>query len=1482
MRYSAFISYSHEVDVQLARRLRSALQTFAKPWHRLRAVRVFQDSSSLAPDPSLWNSVRTALDSSEYFILLTSPEAANSTWVDREIRHWLRTRDLDTVLLVLTRGEIRWDATHDRFDAEVTDALPKSLRDAYTSEPLYLDLRWAENAEHLSLRHPQFRDAAATLQSVLRSRPKDELIGEDVRSHRNARRLAWSGGTVVAVLAIAAALAALVADQQRQEAERQRDTANARLLGVQAEQLLDQNPELLTRSVLLAIEAVRKGAGPQAEQALRNGLSLLPRMAAQIAVAEKLGDVTALAFDSHGERVLIGGDRGLGMWDIARGEMLQFAEGGRFHNLAMAGDGQSVWGLQSNSISRFALENLQSLTLLHQLPTDRGVLGGGKPGWFAWPGDDGSVVVKALEPDAARIRLAPPPRSGERNRVLAIAKYQGGNVVAAIGAEREIDVWSLPEATHLRTIAGPSEVSYRQSLIAMSPNGEHLAAVRGGNAVELWRLDDGTPLRQINHGSDVAKLQFAPDGRTLATAGYRSVRIWDIDGHELFRIPYEQDIKQMTFSADGGLLAIAHWDNAPVTIWDLAADRAGKITIPAERVNGVALSPSARYLATAEDDGVARVWDLQSGREIQRLAHPPDGYENNVSWLVFSPEETELTATSTSGDSTIWSLGGAEQIAHLYAEGIRYSSRLGPNGSLIAGSPDSYQTQVWNVRTGERVAQIGHEGSSWRPLISPDSRLVAVKRKSELFVYSLSTGEQIAHLEIDPKFEIKDVVFSPDARLLLAGGEDEMLTVWDVAGNVSIARVPHDETISHIAVGQDGSVVSTATVTGRVRVFATDDWRELMRREHPALLADVDIGVSRIATADEARVVRVWDIESGELQSEVPYGDEIQLVSIRPGSDLVGIAGRRTLAAIAVGTDEPVLQRRYHPQVTTYEHSKSGRYVAVGLMDGDIEVWDLVDGVPVLDVRGQGAPADVDQVAFSDDGERLISLAHAVHIWDLATGSEIGRTSLGSFGGAADLSPDGTRLAVGDSSSDLTVWDVATVEPVMSANHDSMITSVAISPDGDFVAATGPPSTVARVWRISDSDVVRTIAVDASNGLLKVAFHPDGDRIMTAGRDGSVRFWRLGDGAEVGRLLQGNTILDLDLTADGRFMATTSADYVVRVWSLESNSLVGLVPHAAATQSLALGTDGKLLATVDANNQLSVWRLDQERLLADACERVDRNLRWDEWQQYLGDAAYRRTCTERPLHASFMQAAFEMAQNGEPRQAREQLLRAQELDPTMHLAVDEELLAMSRHLDSHGESLAKKEEFAQAVRSFEAAAQLAGADPYDYEQRARLLATDEKLEAAMDLVRAEQTDEALDLIGQAISIDPSIEIPVSAWNSLCWYGTVYGHADKVLGACDKSVDLAGDDVRGFVADSRGVARIVVGDTAGAIADFETLIAWTADKEAFAELAVERQQWIDALSAGKNPLEGLNLVAHSNYMAGYRMELGMPWQFVNIE
>src|SRR5262249_31538213 len=211
MRYDAFISYSHSADDRFAPALQNGLQRLARPWYRRRALRVFRDETGLSVNPHLWASIEAALDDSRYFVLLASPAAAASPWVNREVSHWLATKSSDTVLPVLTDGTIVWDDAAGRFDAAATTALPALLLAAYSAEPKHLDLRWARDESQLDLRHSRFRSEVATLAAPMHGMAKEDLEDTDVRLHRRAMRLAWGAAATLALLTALAVVAAVFA-----------------------------------------------------------------------------------------------------------------------------------------------------------------------------------------------------------------------------------------------------------------------------------------------------------------------------------------------------------------------------------------------------------------------------------------------------------------------------------------------------------------------------------------------------------------------------------------------------------------------------------------------------------------------------------------------------------------------------------------------------------------------------------------------------------------------------------------------------------------------------------------------------------------------------------------------------------------------------------------------------------------------------------------------------------------------------------------------------------------------------------------------------------------------------------------------------------------------------------------------------------------------------------------------------------------------
>jgi hypothetical protein len=109
LRFHAFMSYSHAADGRFAPALQAALQRFAKPWYRRRALHIFRDKTNLSATPGLWPTIERALADSQHFILLASPEAGRSQWVQREVDWWLARRSARTLLIVVTDGVLIWD-----------------------------------------------------------------------------------------------------------------------------------------------------------------------------------------------------------------------------------------------------------------------------------------------------------------------------------------------------------------------------------------------------------------------------------------------------------------------------------------------------------------------------------------------------------------------------------------------------------------------------------------------------------------------------------------------------------------------------------------------------------------------------------------------------------------------------------------------------------------------------------------------------------------------------------------------------------------------------------------------------------------------------------------------------------------------------------------------------------------------------------------------------------------------------------------------------------------------------------------------------------------------------------------------------------------------------------------------------------------------------------------------------------------------------
>jgi WD40 repeat protein len=846
--YDAFVSYSRDVDGKLAPALQTGLQRFAKPWYRKRALRIFRDDASLSANPDLWGSIVSALDASEFFVLLASPRAAQSKWVGKEVRYWLENKPHDRLLIALTEGAIVWDATDSPSGSGMESALPAVLRGVLEGEPRYTDLTWARREEHLSLADPRFRAAIADLAAPLHGIAKDELIGEEVRQHRRTVRVAVSAVIGLVSLATVAVLAAVLAVNQRNTARQERDLAKSRLLAAEAAN------ESVPTALLLSIEALRIKDTVEARGAL---LASLERPSAQ-AVAYLHGHddiVWNMARSPDGKTVASGSRDGtIILWDV---------QGHKPKGAPLRGDGATVTGVAFSPDGRtLASGSAYHAVYLWDVRSRRRIA-------FLPERDD--VTTVAISPDgrtlasgtlagtgvhfwdvAQRRSLNVPSREDPTAGFVNSVEFSpDGRTLASATSGGTVELWDV--RARRRTSALAYSISDGVKSVAFSPDGKTLAAGGEGGTMFLWdgrtRRRKGGPLR--GHRGSVECLAFSPDGKTLASGSAdRTIALWDVRHHRRLGAPlrgHADAVRSLVFGTDGKSL-ISGGADGTIIVWDLERSLRLGVRVGNRQSLGVAFNPQGTILA-AEDGRSVVLWDVV---HRSRLGEPLRAHTDSVEALAFSPDGKTIATGSWDKTVILWNVRqhrprGPPLVGHTsFLHAVAFS----PDGRTLASGGSDNRIILWDVATHRRLATRRERDQVASLAFSPDGKeLAAGLADGTIALRAAATGRLLArlegghgwveHLAFSPDGKLlasasSDVVvsdierepargalvsrnargvsFSPDGKLLSFGTEDGSVVLWDIEGRHRLGTLAgHTKWVATVAFSPDGKTLASAS-----------------------------------------------------------------------------------------------------------------------------------------------------------------------------------------------------------------------------------------------------------------------------------------------------------------------------------------------------------------------------------------------------------------------------------------------------------------------------------------------------------------------------------------------------------------------------------------------------------------------------------------------------------------------------------------------
>lgn len=451
-----------------------------------------------------------------------------------------------------------------------------------------------------------------------------------------------------------------------------------------------------------------------------------------------------------------------------------------------------------------------------------------------WNADLGTPLGAALdheEPPAASAPggAAAAGAGGQDHRVTSAAFSADGRMLVTGSADRRVRAWDSEQGSLLWR-SPPRGAAVNQ--VAVAGDGEAVLSVSDDKVVQVWNPRTGLDLvAPLRHDKAVRAAVFAPDGQRLLTVPEDGARVWSLrDGlAALPSMAVGAPAKRIALSADGRQWLVAAGHQAEAFAFDgEALSRLHQLKESA-LLASAALSADGRRAVTAVEGSrrQARVWELArcpAAAEAPACEPLFSGFEHAapITSVAFDPSGERILTASEDGTARLWRADNGRQLTRpMRHDGIVRSAVFSPDGRLVLTASDDLTARLWNADTGEAVVQapMKHRAALTSAAFSPDGRLIVTT--------SWDRTAQIWNLRGEPQGEVIEhddavygAAFSLDGRLVTAS-RDGSARVWDVATQRPLGGPLRAGAEVHAAAfDADGRHVLTADESGQLRVWA--------------------------------------------------------------------------------------------------------------------------------------------------------------------------------------------------------------------------------------------------------------------------------------------------------------------------------------------------------------------------------------------------------------------------------------------------------------------------------------------------------------------------------------------------------------------------------------------------------------------------------------------------------------------------------------
>lgn len=1119
-KYFAFISYSHK-DSEMAKWLQHEFEYYELPaklfderkeLHKENLPEsfrpIFRDEDELAGG-ELKPQISKALADSEYLIVICSPNASNSIYVDNEIKEFIQLShgNKRKIFPLIIDGKPHQDALH-----KGIECFPKTLLELSEDkdDPIELiagDIK-ATGRDHAFVK---------ILAGILKE--KDIKFSDlwDRYSFEKAER-----------------------ERKDREDKEKLQIAQSRFVAEKSLLISNENSNLALR---LALEVLphsiinpNRPFAPEAELALRRSVS-----SNNYVLCAHNNKVTNISFSPDGHRLLSQSSDSVIVWDLDTCQILRtingsFIKAGFYKNgnniitfpLIYMGsrsrlfrlwkDGARIWSVVDDKKKRIkkidSLEDYILASVSYSNNANQMVLCNNSSLYLL---DFEQFTVKKLIVDE-NVFIHFSTISPDGKKVAAsITKQNGSSNID------EVIIWDINNSLICCKLSGHTD---RVSSICFNYDGKKVITGSWDRSIKIWDSNTGKEIKTLSgHNKRIFSIDLSADGKKIVSGSEDgSIIIWDfMSGGLIDRHNTDDIVQHVSFSPDGRLIAYLLNDNKIRILGSFEDKFISRHLIHDYFIlkHSIAIDKSNKCLAISVCNVVLLI-DLQTIRVNRYLI----GHNNLVDSVAFNKDGSRLVSTYCDGTIIVWDVVAGTSI-HKISLGNDvpfYSTVYSPNDNFFITNSWDGTLRKWDDNTGKMLWTIPNSTSVDRIDISPDgTNFVSVDKKQNLVVRDSKDGMIMSSLPWKKSHVFTPLSYSPEGDEIVF--VDEYIHKWNISTGIvknsttgfesvrSVDYSPNRKTILLGSIAFELFIIDADTLLLKKNVSINDTVDDVRFLDSSRRLITLSLeGDYSFFTINRNKSTVIQSLRfSGDITfaSVSPNGKEIAIVC----EDNYPIGYIRNVdtcyvVRLLIGHDKPISKIEYAPD---------GKFIATLAKDRKIIIWDAFSGEMYRD--------------YYEEGFTPLNFVFSPY------GKEIAIIVVDDCGGRF--------LKVYDIMKDILLFCIPLCE--------ESVNSIDYSQDGEIIAIVNDSDIILLNAKSGEFINILREQMKTRNKFLK--FHYDGRSIISITNEKEVSIWDIETGLK-NKYENGQMTDIMAISQDGQYVASVCSDNYVRIWSLTTGSLV--------------------------------------------------------------------------------------------------------------------------------------------------------------------------------------------------------------------------------------------------------------------------------------------------------------------------------------